>query len=352
MRVIFMLAALVLATPSARAQSGFEHVKWFQIHFCRDVNHLTYLPQRSSSELPAYGFAADKWADGGGFHYYEWDMLSGRELAHLEFPGSAGIARIDLDAATKDESGRYVMLLSKSHDVPVFDLETKTVVRRFAGHRQATRHGAIAPGRAAYAAADERNKIWIWREGDETMPFQRIDPAGQVAHLQFLESAAKLRVVTKDEIRVYDVEAGTLLATTPLEVELSTNGFSPDQVHFTADGTRFLARISTAPFVAMVDATTGVKVWDYDFGNLPPNPSFPMMPNWPKGVAYSPNGQCAVVGEWQGFRVFDPASGTERLFQRHNAGSEYYVFSPDGKYLISAGSCNLDVWKVPAPCAD
>jgi WD40 repeat protein len=317
----------------------FRHLNWFQIHFCEKVNHLGFDAPQTASALPGYGFSGDQFNNSGLLHFYRWDLLTGAELLHVTMPPSEGINRVDLERVAV--RGNKALIASGNHDVILFDLPTARIERRLSGHRFETESAAFGAVTNRVAAVDVRNRIWVWGETDDRPETAVVVPAS-VMDFRFAENDTQLDVWSTDRRATYSIETGALLSHTDVTPSLSREHFA-----ISADGER-LAATGAEKVTYVYNRTSGALLWQHEF---PRDPNVPdPFPDYVWGHAFSPNGRCLIVSLASKLIALDAATGEELTSQPLAAGHFYMSFTPDSRYLVSGGGCDINVYETPAVC--
>ena len=156
------------------------------------------------------------------------------------------------------------------------------------------------------------------------------------------------------EVRVWDAETGQILHSFQVKAEVAQGEWaSAGDVAFAPDGNRVAAPVTagsrSAPAGLLIDDTgASVRVWALATGQVT-RPVKGLKSSVGR-VVFSPDGKwLATAGSDKVVRVWDVETGTE-LASLPNPGRVAVVaFSPDGKFL-AAGSNNgqVHIWKVPA----
>jgi WD40 repeat protein len=341
MNMIFRSLILSLVVSSqANAGDEFIHKKWFQIEFCESIRHFGFDEAALNGKLPAYGISSDTFDPTGQMHFRRWNLLTGDELLHVAIPPSEGTSKVKLYGATISEDGTQALIASGNQDVVLFDIKTAKVLKRYEGHRRETKHTAFGVD-GMVAAADVYNRIWIWGE-DPSRPINVIEPIGGILDIHFSEDGSKLIVFGYEMFSTFDVKTGKRLTFTEISPDLSRDHYAVSE-----DGTMFVATTEDKQ-TKLYDRETGALLWSYQHE---PNPNIPEgFPDYIYGHAISPNGRCVIASGSDNLTIFDAASGAKLASQKQNVGHFYMTFSPDNKYLVTGGSCSVDVLETPSIC--
>jgi hypothetical protein len=348
---------LVLAASAASAdQQTFTFHNWFQIEFCEDVKHLEF--ESSAPEmLVAWGLAADPFAADGAIHFYRWDLLSGRTLDRVDIPTAADFPKVALGGSATSRDGRRVLIANSSHELFLFDVESKTVVKRFSGHRFATVFAAFSSEERHVLAVDESRQVWVWAaDGDEASPLQVIEPTSWTGRAELDDATGKLRLYTESAVITYDIDTGARESLTDLAQSIGVDrSHRPHSLVESPaeDGFAVETNTESGGGVSFLPKDARAATWRHDLGVVTPpaGTGLPTMINYPTGMAFSPNGACFVVGNHAAYDVLDPRGGSLLFRQRVNAAGYYLRFSPDGRFLVDTGGCDVQVYNVPPACA-
>ena len=234
-------------------------------------------------------------------------------------------------------NGRY--LLSAGHDkqLVLWEAATGRQIRKFEGHTEGVFTTAFSPdGRWALSGSPD-NTVRVWdlatgREvrklGSENIRFQQsngsvyalaVSPDGKSVFTGGFGGRLELwDVVTGTEIKSWLRDSASVAA-----------------VAFSPDGKTVLSG-SDSHIMTLWDATTGQEIR-----------SFEGHEHWVKSVAFSPDGRTALSGSSdKTLRLWDLTTGKElRKFVGHAENVTAVAFAPDGKRAISAsGDGTLRLW--------
>jgi WD40 repeat protein/tetratricopeptide (TPR) repeat protein len=257
-----------------------------------------------------------------------WDAATGERVIL-----SLGLGVKGGTSAQLSPDGRRIAIAGSDPISGVWDLATGepvTLLFKQAGRRkfgQFTSDG----GRVTTASADGTARVWDATTGDPVTPPLRHGAA--VEHASFSPDGRHLVTACGDGLaRVWDLAAGhptQFDLPHPRRVEHAS--FSPDGRH-----------------AATACADGSVQVWNVATGQA----MFPKPLQDSRGFAhcasFSPDGKRLVsaVGRGDGeTRVLNTVTGEPHLVLKHAKAPSYASFSPDGRYILTAGPEGAQLWR-------
>jgi WD40 repeat protein/serine/threonine protein kinase len=263
-----------------------------------------------------------------------WDVLTGKQLRALK--GHDGWV---LSVAYSPD-GKHLATASEDGTARVWDASTGAEELRFPSHAAPVHCVAYSPDgrRLASWGMDFHLRVWDASTGEEQ---QRLaGHSGRVFNLHFHKDERHLVSAGADGMRLWDLKTGEKRAIKGINSACLRALFSPD-------GERLVS--------ALWD--NSVQVWDWrneqEVLSLREHTSMVMGLAWCGAPAPRVPGRLASAGFDGTVRVWNatplaldpPRRG--RLLQGHHEGQCGLVFSPDGRYLVTAsmdGSAKL--WEV------
>jgi hypothetical protein len=214
--------------------------------------------------------------------------------------------------------GRRVLTGSWDRTARLWDAETGTELRTFAGHAKAVESVAFSPdGRRVLTGSwDTTAKLWEAETGKELRTFS--GRSGPVSAVAFSPDGARALTGGDTAVLSWDVETGQQLRSFP-------EGWS---VAFSPDGGRLLT--------GRGDGTA--TLWDA--ATVTPLRSFSGHASRLWSVAFSPDGRRVLTGSWDGTaKLWDAESGRSiRSFAGHLGPVKSAALSPDGRRILTGSA--------------
>jgi RNA polymerase sigma factor (sigma-70 family) len=137
-------------------------------------------------------------------------------------------------------------------------------------------------------------------------------------------------------VRTWDVTTGKYLRSKALE---GTSNLDLSVIALAPDGKALLVHRYSRQWIAVYDVATGKQLRNLSLGD-----------DRPYRAALSPGGRSVAAstnpGNGGAVRLWDVATGAQRLLLEHKRHDESLEFSPDGKFLGVAGRDALRLWDV------
>jgi WD40 repeat protein len=248
-----------------------------------------------------------------------WETATGKELASLE--AHSGSVR----AVAFSADGKTLVTGGSDRVVKVWDADTRTLKHTLKGHRGSVRAVAVSVDGKVVASGGEDSMVRIWDpvEGKELFALRgHTDP---VAYVAFAAPRTVVSGGTDGTIRTWDAAAG-----------------SAQTVLFAHQGgLTGLCALPGRLGLVSVGEDKIVKLWRPDAPG--PVRLFTGHTGVVQSTAFSPDGKRFVsCGNWpegdKTIRVWEVETGTELLKITRSDQTGMALFSPDGKYILSASS--------------
>ncbi len=272
---------------------------------------------------------------------WEWHYL--KRLCHSELlTVRSPVAGHSAVAYSPD--GKYLAVAGQRNTLLLLDAASGKVVRTFRGHGFPVVAVAFSPdGRrlASGSLADDQYKdeLRVWDPADGREVFTVPGQHGGVTALAFSPDGARLAIgegnlrpsgKTANAVRVLDAATGAAVHTLRSQIAM-VNGvaFSPDGRTLVASGSYLLGSLNALARVLAWEADTGKELPPFPAGHGP----------GVTGLAFSPDGKyLATAGRDHTARVWDVATRRAVLtYYGHETALSGVAFSPDGGQVASAG---------------
>ncbi|HUK99794.1 MAG TPA: caspase family protein [Nitrospirota bacterium] len=273
-----------------------------------------------------------------------WDISTGSKIMKL---GSAafipGGPHRCLPSFSHD--GRYVLLRSnKQKTFQLWNVGSGKEIRTFSGRQSWVSAVAFSPDDkyALSGGYDKTLKLWEVETGKEVKEFSGHSGFGQMPVFLDYSPDGKYAVSASwdRKVRLWDISTGE---------EIRTFDSSANSVVFSPDGKSILS--------GGISGDNTVKLWDIFTGNE--LKTFRGHSKWITAAAFSPDGKYAISGSGDAtLKLWEVSSGKEmKTFRGHMEGYTITnwvtppgvlsaTFSPDGKYIMSAGDASIRLWDV------
>jgi len=267
-----------------------------------------------------------------------WDAETGQAVGMLDAYGmSTGEWCACIWSLAFSPDGETVATGSTDARVRQWDVQTAELLYTSQAMGDLISGLGFSPDGQLLAAGDSDGNIWVWDLGIplDAPPLLTFDNRGVIVSLAFDPTPSSLggRLLATGSgfgaIRVWDADTGTMVR----EMEGSHNAVS---VVYSPDGS----------LLAAGDSGWGdespVRLWDPSSGAL--QKTLVGHSTDVDAMAFSPNGQVLVSGDWDGSaRLWDLATGEQLQVLQAGSYITGVAFRPDGRRFATAGFDGL-VW--------
>lgn len=224
--------------------------------------------------------------------------------------------------------------------VPLIDAETGSVLRSLPGHDAIETCGiAFSPDGKSVASSGRDRKILVWKTGTGTLRHRLEVPSDAIA-LAFSPDGKVLASGGEDRaVRLWDAATGRQLRELSGHRDaVNALAFAPDGRTLASGSTdwgyhrgRDSSRFGDPP-----RRTAGeIRIWDLDSGTLKRTID---EPGRLSSLAYAPDGKALAAGIGDEVRLYDPAgTGKGIAVAKHGAEVTSIAFAPDGAAIVSGG---------------
>ncbi|NUQ63640.1 MAG: caspase family protein [Pirellulales bacterium] len=246
----------------------------------------------------------------------------------------------EVTAVAFSPDGKLAVTAGNDNVARLWEIATRTEVRRFEGHAAPVKAVAFSPRDGRYVltgSADRTARLWEAATGKTVLTFTLADEVNDVAF-----SPDGLQVATADQ----DGAAVLWETASGREIRRIAGLIAVASIDFSPSG-RLLATGGTDKRVRLWDTATGQEVRQYYQG-----------PDWITAVAFSPDGRYLFAGAQDGTegknlpgngRLYDVQSRQEiARLPGHDVHVTAVAFSPDSRLLATSSVDNeVRLWDVP-----
>ena len=268
-----------------------------------------------------------------------WNTESGREA----IPIQGSHARVVLDIAFRPDGKRFASV-SDDATVKFWDVQTGREIQTIRSHATGTTAVAYSPGGDIVASAGWDSTIRLWDAASRQEPWSLPLPTG-VSSVAFSHDNRYLAAGDGNVVTVWDASTGLPIWSESEPLTSFQNG-TANSLRFDPEN-RLLASGLVDGTVHLRDARDGRIVRTL---SLTPNPVARLLNQVGvrvegapvTSVDFSPDGRSVAVGRTSGkVELWNPDNGTRKaVLNGHTNAATNVTFSPDGKFLASAGEEN------------
>lgn len=136
-----------------------------------------------------------------------WNLAEGRDIKTLGVRGS--VSAVDLS-----DDGAWLAAGATDKSVHLWDLRGNSAARELKGHKRSIQALAFSPNSKSLASAAPDERILVWAVGQEAEPRQLPSPPHGATTLAFSANGRLLASAGGGEVKVWDVDYGSDVATT------------------------------------------------------------------------------------------------------------------------------------------
>lgn len=297
-----------------------------------------------------------------------WDLEHDKTIAEL----SGSLANkytwfsASLSGSIFSPDGKY-LLTSKDNDAEIWDTEQGRLISSLRGHSNTVIYSVFSPnGQYVLTTShDHTARIWLAESGKLLSVLE-----GHASSVTFgvFSPDSKLVLTNADDVKIWDAENGTLVATLKDEYSLITAVFSRDHSrlvtssqwgglklwdssngHKLADLEDGCRACQTAGVFSPIDNTLltsgtagGASLWDSKSGR-----QLAALDRDSTGeIAFSQDGQRFFTSTQHGIKVWDTASAKMLLYLDGQTQAGSASFSPDGERFVTGVEQSVMVWDI------
>ena len=274
-----------------------------------------------------------------------------------------------------NSEGTVLVSGSEDNTVRLWDVDTRSLKATLVGHTGDVKSVDFRPDGTMVASGSKDNSVGLWDVATETR-IATLMHRGDVNSVRFRPDGATLASAGDDElVRLWDITTLTQKATLKPGHYVYSIDFSPDGTTL-ATGTEnrygALWDVGTGTFLTSLQPDKGegevhrvnfspdgktlacgspggtLRLWDV--GTRTENSVLINEgdSNSIRSVSFSPNSATLASASWDSVRLWDVATGKEKLtLTKHNAEVESIRFSPDGSLFANSDSVGtVHLWDV------
>jgi WD40 repeat protein len=347
----------LLSSGGAGEDGEYESTKIWDLRSARELKNLPVLVQAFSPD--GHWAASVEYRQGPKINL--WDITNGQRVRTIAVT-SSNVSRV----AFTPDGARILVTNENGPEVKFYEIATGREVQTLPIPASAVAFSA--DGKWLGASSGSSVKIWDLSAGRELQTL-----AGQLGAQDLVFSPDGKLLITGDAaLGLWDMTSGKLLRTIPTGTQ--SLAYSPDGRWLATNPKGSLQIWDTRTWMpASLSPSGGEHVWWIGFGGAQPplaNPAPSGVKWWQVGTgpdahalwgatyaaALSPDGKFLVTGAMHGGNVsiWDTSTGQLlRTFAAHDVGISIVAFSPDGRWLVTAGQdSRIDPTNVGASMAN
>lgn len=255
-----------------------------------------------------------------------WDISNGQKIR--DFPFDAGFPVTD---ATFSPNGNFLLTANRDGTAYLWDVKTGSEVRKFVGHTGSVFAVRFTPDNkyVLTGGGDSTVRMWDIETGQE---LRRFTFSAFVIDIEVSADGKWMLTNSRDErAQIWSLHTSPRLPLFDHEGVVTAATYSPSGRLILTAGTG-----GKGGSARLWDSITGEKLRDFIGHTLDIN----------YGAAFSHDGKYIVTGSWDTtIRLWDAQTGKEL---RQFIGDPNFVngveFSPDDRYIVSAGRNGVRLW--------
>ena len=249
-----------------------------------------------------------------------WNLEDGKQ------EGTSMAHESDICGISVTRDGTKIISSYRGGEIKVWNVESHEIVEEWT-HPEGWPKIVISPDDRLIAAGGE-TVVFYTMAGIQVNHFIKV--GSYVWPLCFSPNGKKLACGTSDDIRVYDVDSGTLLSESQQKRVYC--------VLWSHDGSRL--------FSGSADGT--IRCWNSDTGEQIGHP-WTGHTDWIHSLSLSPDGSILASASWdETVRFWDATTGQPIGRLQHDKEVNAVRFSPSGEFVVSGGwDGKIYLWRVP-----
>jgi WD40 repeat protein len=239
-----------------------------------------------------------------------------------------------LRCAVFSPDGKYILTASDDCTAKIWDVTSGKLLHNLTGHSSKITSAQYSPDGKKIVTASEDNTARVWDASTGKLLFVLKGHSGRVNSASFNPNNTTIVTASLDgTLKLWNSNTGGMIHSS------ENSGSSADLAQYSPDG-KYIASALEGPAIEIFESSTaGMIRGIQEFGlitSLKFSPAFPGKSSW--------SNELLITTEYQRTSLWDFKTGKLIQSFAHEAPVYEACFSPDGKYLATAGGKNIKVW--------